>query len=320
METRRRLLYKIAKAYYDDNLTQSQIGDLFGLSRIKVSRLLHQAREERVVQITVVSPEQPSGDLERNLEAKYGLKEVVVVSPSDYEKTTVLRELGEAAAACLIRCLNGDEVVGVTWGSTLLAVVDALPDVAKWPNMRVVQMLGGLGRPETEVHATDLTRRLAQAFGARPWSLPAPGIVSSKQLRDALLEDIQISETLALAAQADVALVGIGRPTSDSVLIRTGTILTMAQVDDFKARGAVGDIGLRFFDEQGQVSDIEINDRLIGVTLDQIKKIPRVIGVAGTEYKYPAILAALRGQLIEVLVTDERIATRLLDEDMPPRS
>ena len=318
MEARKKLLYKIAKAYYDDNLTQSQIGDSFGLSRIKVSRLLQQAREERIVQIAVVSPEQSTGDLERRLEAKYGLKEAVVIVPDDYDGAAVVRELGEAAAACLVRCLNGDEVVGVTWGSTLLAVVDALPNVAKWSQMRVVQMLGGLGRPETEVHATDLTRRLAQAFGAHPWSLPAPGIVSSKQVRDALLEDMQISETLALAARADVALVGIGRPTPDSVLIRTGTILTMAQVDEFKARGAVGDIALRFFDEKGQAADVEINDRLIGVTLDQIKKIPRVIGVAGTEYKYPAILAALHGKLINVLVTDERIATRLLDEEQTP--
>lgn len=311
-EDRRKLLYKIAKAYYEDNLTQGQIGKRFGLSRIKVSRLLQQARDEKIVQITIVPPLESKAELEREIENLYGLDEVVVVSPASYDKEDILAELGPAAAECLVRSLQGHEVLSLSWGSTLLAVVDALP-VQNWPTMRVVQILGGLGQPEAETHGTDLTQRTAQAFGTKPRLIPAPGIIRSKLVRDALLDDPQISDTLDLAAQADIALVGIGRPTSDSVVMQVGTLI-QEELEQLQARGAVGDIALRFFDVNGQPVEHEINDHIIGLDLSQIKKIPRVIGVAGGPQKFEVIRATLRGQLINVLVTDDQTALKLVED------
>jgi DNA-binding transcriptional regulator LsrR (DeoR family) len=309
---RKRLLYKIAKAYYQDGLTQAQIGRRFGLSRIKVSRLLRRAREEGIVQITVVPPPDSNADLERELEARYGLDEAVVVSPPGYDQATVVRTLGPAGARCLVRCLQGDEVVGLTWGTSLRSVVDALPRQT-WPDVTVVQILGGLGRPEAETHGADLARRVAQAFGARPRLLPAPGIVASKPVRDALLADPQIADTLALGASADVAQVGIGVPVPGSAVAQAG-ILTQQEVEQLKAQGAVGDIALRFFDAHGRPVDHAINDRIIGLDLDQIRAIPRVIGVAGGDGKFEVIRAALRGRIIDVLVTDDRTAAGLLED------
>jgi len=154
---------------------------------------------------------------------------------------------------------------------------------------------------------------MAQAFGARPRMLSAPGVVASIMVRDALLADPQISDTLALSARADVAMVGIGVPVPDSVVMQAGAILT-GEVEQLKALGAVGDIALRYFDVDGQPIKHEINDRIIGLDLDQIRGIPRVIGVAGGEEKFEVIRAALRGEFINVLVTDDRIAARLLEE------
>jgi DNA-binding transcriptional regulator LsrR (DeoR family) len=310
---RKKLLYKIAKAYYEDGLTQEQIGKRLGLSRIKVSRMLQRAREAKVVQITVVPPLASNADLERRLEAEYGLDEAIVISPSSQDTPTVVRELGPAAVDCLVRSLQGDEVLGLTWGSTMLSVVDALP-AQNWPAMRVVQMLGGLGRPDAEVYGADLARRAAEAFGAKLRLVPAPGIVASKMVRDALLADPQISSTLELGAGADVALVGIGRPTPGSVVLQSG-ILGEEELARLHAQGAVGDIALRFFDADGCPVDHEINDRIIGVDLDQIRDIPRVVGVAGGAEKHQVIRGALRGKLIDVLVTDEGNALRLLDTD-----
>ena len=143
--------------------------------------------------------------------------------------------------------------------------------------MRVVQALGGLGQPEAEIHGADLVQRLAQTFGARSRVLPAPGIVPSKLVRDALLTDAQISDTLALAARASVALVGIGVAAApDSVVRQAGTILTDEEIKELQARGAVGDIALRFFDAQGRAIQHEINDRVVGLDLEQISQIPRV--------------------------------------------
>ena len=306
----RRLLYKIAKAYYEDGLTQQEIGQHLGLSRIKVSRLLRQARDEEIIQITILPPANLNAELERDVERRYGLQEAIVVSPSRYDKTSVARELGAAAAEYLTRCLRGDEVLAMSWGSTLLSVVDALPR-RSWPRMRIVQMTGGLGRPETETHGADLARRMAEAFSAKPLLIPAPGVVASQLVRDALLADSQISDTLALGERADVAVVGIGVPTLDSVVAQAG-ILPREDAEQLKALNAVGDIALRFFDGDGHRVQHEIDDRIIGLDLDQIKGIPRVIGVAGGKDKFEVIRAALRGSIIDVLVTDDQVATALL--------
>jgi DNA-binding transcriptional regulator LsrR (DeoR family) len=308
----KKLLYKIAKAYYEDGFTQGQIGRRFGISRIKVSRLLQQARHEKLVQITVISPEDSNADLERALESTYSLDEAVVISPSSDEKQVVTGELGPAAVDCLLRCLQGNEVLSVSWGSTLLSAVDRLP-IKHWPDLTVVQVMGGLGRPEAEVHGNDIARRMAQAFGARPRLISAPGIVASKMVRDSLVADPQISDTLALSAKSDVAIVGIGVPVPDSVVMQAGAILA-EEVEQLRAQGAVGDIALRFFDADGQPVKHEINDRIIGLDLDQIRRIPRVIGVAGGAEKFEVVRAALRGKFINVLVTDDQIATRLLEE------
>jgi len=305
-----KLLYKVAKAYYEDGLTQQEIGQRFGLSRIKVSRLLNQAREEKIVHITINAPQASYAGLERELETGYGLHEALVIPTYD-DRHDLHNALGLAAAGCLVRSLQGNEVLGLTWGNTLLSTVAALP-ANNWPEMRVVQMLGGLGHPEADVYGADLVHRTAQTFGAKARMLAAPGIVASPEVRAALLADAQIADTLALAAQADIALVGIGRPTVNSVVMQSN-ILTEAEFAALQALGAVGDIGLRFFDADGRAIPHAINERIIGLTLEQIRAIPRVIGVAGGPEKSEVIRAALRGQLINVLVTDEANARRLVD-------
>jgi len=315
---KKKLLYKIAKAYYEDNLTQGQIGKRFGLSRIKISRLLQRARDEKIVQITIVPPLNSNAELERELESRYDLDEAVIVAPSSYNKSILVQELGPPAADCLLRCLQGDEVLSISWGNTLLSVVDSLIP-QNWPQMKVIQILGGLGRPESETYGADLVHRMASTFGARPRVVPSPGIVTSKIVRDALLTDSQIVDTLALAAQADVALVGIGRPTPGSVVMHSG-ILSEDELSDLLSKGAVGDIALRFFDATGQPIQHEICERIIGLDLGQIQKIPRVIGVAGGVEKFEVIRAALRGRLVNVLVTDDQTARRLLEDEerLPP--
>ena len=305
-----KLLYKVSKAYYEDGLTQQEIGARLGLSRIKVSRLLSQAKEEGIVQITIVPLSDSNADVERALENQFDLLEAVVVTPSNNMDAALLPALGLAGAQCLVRSLSGAEVVGLSWGTTLHAVIEALP-LNTWPEMTVVQILGGLGHPEAEVHGTDLARRMAQRFNAKLRLLPAPGVVSSKLVRDALIVDPQIRSTLALAAKADVILLGIGIPLHSTALEQSD-ILSYEEIVAVMGKGAVGDIGLRFFDGQGKPMQHEVNDRTIGLTLEQIQQIPRRIGIAGGDAKLDVIQGALRGRWINVLVTDDQIARRLL--------
>lgn len=305
-----RLLYKVAKAYYEDNLTQQQIGGRFGLSRVKVSRMLSKARSSRIVQISINPPQSSNADLEREVEAKYGLKEAVIITPSTNDSYVIVSELGPVAARYLLRCLEGREIVAISWGNTLLSVVDSLPAV-NLPNVRVAQIIGGLGEVEAEVHGAELTRRTAQALGARPRLLHAPGIVKNKSVRDALVNDPQVSGTLELAAKADIALLGIGAFRKGSTLLNT-RILSRSQIQALKAAGAVGDIALQFFDKNGTKIKSAIDAQIISLGIDAIRKIPRVIGVAGGSDKTDVIRATLLGRLINVLITDDSVAADLL--------
>jgi DNA-binding transcriptional regulator LsrR (DeoR family) len=310
----RKLLYKIAVSYYEDGLTQKQIGKRFGLSRIKVSRLLRQARELKIVQINITPSNGSHAELERALDTKYNLDEVIATTPPNYSARGIARALAPLAVESLMRSMQGKGVIAITWGTTLHALIDFLPPT-NWPNVRIVQCLGGLSSPEAEINGVDLVRRMAQTLGARPLLLSSPGLVANKAIRDALLLDPHISNMLQLAAKADIALVGIGVLNQESVIIQND-ILSNSDIERLQSKGAVGDIGMRFYNSQGERIDDEIDDRVIGLDLDQFKRIKRVIGVAGGECKYEAIRAALQGKLIDVLVTDDLTATRLLEEDL----
>jgi len=312
----RRLLYKIAQVYYEDGLSQKQIGLRFGLSRIKVSRMLKQARVLKIVQITLAPGNERTDRMEHEIEAAYGLDEAIVVSTEDAtDQKKLLHLLGSAAADCLVRSIQGNETVAITWGHTLLAVVDALP-TGNWPDLHIVQSLGGLSQPDSKINAGDLARRTAQALSATLTLLSSPGIVENKSIRDALKNDPQIKHTLSLAAKANIALVGIGAPSSASFSL--GEILKKQDIHRLTSHGIIGDIGLQFYNDRGiQVID-EIHDQIIGLDLAQYKAIPRVIAVAGGLEKVSAIRAAMKGKIINVLVVDDVTASELLKPDKLP--
>jgi DNA-binding transcriptional regulator LsrR (DeoR family) len=317
-DDRYKLLYKVSTAYYEDKLTYEQIGRRFGFSRMTVSRLLEEARAEKVVQIVINPPKTLNADLERRLEARYGLDEAVVVTPAGYEdQQAVIGALGPAAAQYLLRYLRGNEIVSLSWGHTLLGVVDALP-VAHKPGIRVVPIIGGLGRLEDETYGAGLVHRMARAFGGKPYAMPAPGIVRSRPAYEALMAAPQVTEVLSLAARSDVALVGIGAPLPGSAIRRAG-ILSEDEIQQLQALGAVGDIALRYFDAGGRPVAHALDAHIIGLRLDQIQDIPRVIAAAGGSAKYETIRATLRGGYFHVLVTDDRTAARLLEETTCPR-
>jgi DNA-binding transcriptional regulator LsrR (DeoR family) len=305
-----KLIYKVLQNYYERGLTQQEIAVKYGISRVKVSRLITKALSDKIVQIKIHIPDDPAGDLEQKLEEIFGLKEAIVI-PVNSEN--IFKEVGEALAGYLLSRLQGNELIGITWGRSLLAAVNALTSM-DYPDIRVVQMLGGLGNPGSDTHGTELAVRTAGIFNARARLLNSPGIVETRELRDALMENLQVSDTLKLAEKIDIALVGIGTLNTDSLIVEQSSIISRAETRRLLKKGAVGDVGLRFFDKDGKIIDDEINERVIGLTPAQIKKIPRVVGVAGGEKKHLPILAALKGKLVNVLITDIETAQFLVDE------
>ena len=181
------LLVKIAELYFLDELTQLQIARRLGLSRQKVQRLIHAAKEKGIVQITIQPVRRTSSPIERQLERQFSLREALVVETDEYDDhDAVAQALGPPSAEYLLRVVDDGDSIAVSWGSTLRAVVDALPVLGKpLRNVRVIQALGGLGNPNTEIHAGDLTKRMARIFAAEAILLPAPGVVKTSAARPA---------------------------------------------------------------------------------------------------------------------------------------
>jgi deoxyribonucleoside regulator len=306
-----RLLTKISKLYYEGGHTQQEIADYLCISRPKVSRMLKQARDKGIVNITVLTPPGVHADLERQLESRFGLMEAVVVEEEDWEsQESVARAVGAAAAQYVRHTLRDGDVIGVSWGATLSVMVDTLsPQVA--PNAHIVQMVGGLGPPEAETHATELARRMAHTLGCKLTLLPAPGILDSEAAMQVMVADRHVERAFEMMSRINVAYVGIGAPISNSMLMRSGWIMTPELLGELSALGTVGDIALRFFTIDGQPVSHEICDRILGITVQQLKCVERVVGVSGGPEKRRAVRGALEGGLINVLITDYMTASTL---------
>jgi DNA-binding transcriptional regulator LsrR (DeoR family) len=311
-----RLIVRIARMYYEWGMRQADIAEQLGLSQSTVSRLLERSREEGIIRITIAAIPGVYADLEEKLIKKFGLRDVIVVdSLDDRDEKLIHKDLGSAAAYYLESVIHQREVIGISsWSSTLLNMVDAMHHVPRKAGVKVIQILGGVGNPIAEVHASGLTRRFADLVNGMPVFLPAPGVVGSEAALRVLLEDEYIHQTLSLFEKVTTALVGIGAVEPSKLLAESGNVFSAQELGLLRQNGAVGDILLRFFDAHGKPVDTVLNKRVISMSLDQLRKVKRAIGIAGGLRKYPAILGALRGGWINILVTDNHTAARLVTE------
>jgi len=180
-------------------------------------------------------------------------------------------------------------------------------------NVKVVQILGGVGNPAAETHATRLVSRLAQLVHGEAVYLPAPGVVGSVESLNVLLQDPYVQATMRIIEQVTLALVGIGEVKPSSLLATSGNVFTPGELEELRAHGAVGDILVRFFDRDGRPLDSPLNQRVVGMSLEQLSRAERAVGIAGGKRKVEAIRGALRGRFINVLITDHFTAARLLE-------
>lgn len=307
-----RLIIKVSSMYYNQDYNQQEIADRLHLSRPKVSRLLKQAREQEIVQISVISPNENFVELESALEEKYGLQEVLLVeSDPQISSQMIKRQIGSAAAGHLRRTVMEGDLIGATWGTTLQAMVDAMqPKPIK--DVHIVQALGGVGPPEAKAYAADISRRLSQLLNGKLTLLPAPGIVDSVQAKEVLLADRQAKGALDLFSKIDTLYVGLGALNTNPVLAQDRTGIPSELYKEITNSKAVGDIALRFFDINGKEADSKLRDLVIGISLEEIIKINTVVGIAGGVEKIDVIRGALNGNFIDVLITDNQTANKLI--------
>ena len=310
-----RLITKIATLYHERGVKQVDIASQLDISQATVSRMLKRAENDNIVRISVSAPMGTFPQLEDALENKFELKEAIVVEggASDAE---LLRNLGAAGAFYLESTLNSGDTIGISsWSETLLAMANAMHPVTKVNNVRVVQILGGIGNPAAALHATQLTHRLAQLVDGEVTLLPAPGVVGSGQTRDVLVEDPYVNEAFGMFDDVSIALVGIGSIEPSPVLAQSGNVFPEEGLAELRAKGAVGDVLLRFFDSNGKAVESSWNDRVVGMDLASLRRSRRAVGIAGGERKTAAIRGAVCGGLINVLITDEPTAKQLLKRE-----
>ena len=309
------MIASVARMYHERGLTQPQIAADLHISQPRVSRLLKRASELGIVRTIVTLPEGVHSEVEDALidaYAKYGLTNAIVTESSD--GVELKRALGAAAAQYLSATLTGDDRVGISsWSATLLAVAEAMRPARSRTAATVVQVMGGLGDPRVQMQASRLMALFAGSTRAEPVFMPAPGVLVSREARDSLVADPSVSGVMDRWNELTVVLEGIGPAMGSQLLRESGNALADSDRASLMAAGAVGDVCLRFFDADGQPIASSVNDRVISISYDTLRGIPRRVGIAGGPEKHAAIRAALVGGWANILITDLDEAHRLLD-------
>ncbi len=302
------LLLEVARRFYLGGETQVEIARDLGLDPSTVSRYLKRARDEGVVRVEIRPPRRRNVDLGRQLADGFGLSRAIV-APTDEEGD--MSCLASVAADYVGTLLRKGMRVGLAWGTTLSATVECMEPGAV-SDLVITQMAGGLSDPVPGIQGHELARHLASLYpGSLVHYLHAPSIVDSPAIRKAMLSDSSVQAALALAAQSELALVGIGEIGPEATLLRSSQV-TRADLDQLRADGVVGSMNGRFFCRDGTPGG-HLDGRTIAIEWDQLAAIPTVVAIAEGLPKVEAIRGALKTGCVDVLITDEATAAALVE-------
>lgn len=314
MPTDRAILAKLCRMYYLEDFTQDEIARRLGASKSSVSRLLKEAREKHIVTFHINDPAERVISLERRLEQVFGLKEAAVVTDGSISSGDALKtRVAEAGALLLQRRVQANDVIAISSGTTLAELAKAL-DPPTHVDIEVVPLLGGIDHRGQDIHANQIARRISEAFGGRHYVLNSPLVASSPRAKRVLEGEESIRVVLEKAKSANMALTGIGVAGETSIMVTRG-YFSPAEFARVAKTGAVGDIATSFYDLKGDACEQSLDKRKVGLELSDLKRIPNVVGVAAGDEKRDAILGALRGCLLNMLVTNEKVAEYLIDAE-----
>jgi DNA-binding transcriptional regulator LsrR (DeoR family) len=306
-------LVEVAKHYYLDSMSQSEIADLYKISRPTVANVLKECREKGIVEIRINGSSPYTSEAGKLLQNSYELQTVCIVSnETDYPLT--LYKTCLEAASFFASILNDRLRIGIGWGTALYHTIRQLPK-SGFVDCEVVQLMGGLGASALFYDGAELARILADKLSARFFPVLSPVVVQTQELRDALLNEPGIRETMERAENLDIALVGLSSDQpEDSVVVKAG-FLSVPEAQRIYAQGSCGHLCGYHYDADGKFMDIPINDRVVGIGAGGFLNIKRRIGIACGKQKARAIHAALKGGLITDLFTDEFTALQIISFD-----
>ncbi len=304
------LLVRVSRLYYEQGRTQAEIARATGLSRPTVSRALERAKRSGIVEIRIRDPREDAQALAHELAARFKLREVVLADAGPDGDESPRRRVGRKVGEYLQTLLRDGMTLGVTWGKTLQEMALTLKP-AHLANLTVVQMIGGLAVLEDSIETTRLAQEVGRILGGRTVQFLAPAFVDDARARRNILATSAVRQAREFLRRLDVALVGIGAVSAHVSLVERG-YLTAAEMVRYRRLGARGEMLLQFFDGDGVPLDA-LNQRVIGMPLGDLRRVPLVVaGVSGPPDKSEAVLAALRGRLVHVLITDPETARLVL--------
>lgn len=307
-----RLIYQILHMYYEQNINQAKIGEELGLSSAKINRLLKQARSSGWIEINIRTPNHHLLELEDEVERRTGVRTALVVPRISDQDAVNLRTLGSAAAEFLLGNLRDKDVISLGGGRGVAAMVTAIDNSAKPYDVLVVPALGGVqGRYVTDVN--NLVQELAQRLGGTARLLYAPAFADNHEDWEMLTSLRQVKEVLDQARKATVAVVGVGAlDTQDASLAKFINVNPASASEVLRTEEGVGEILARVMNPEGEACAPGISNRVVGLSLAELKQIPLTIGIAALEGKARAVSAALRGNYLNVIIMDERTAEEVL--------
>jgi deoxyribonucleoside regulator len=296
---------KVAHYYYNCGLNQQEIADKLNTSRQRVNRLLQKALSEGIVEIRVHGYKDSNAELEIDLENRFQLHEARVVEDGAGEM------LGSSVIEYLENTLEDNTNIGVTYGSTLAQICRS-GSVRLQGNVNVIQLAGGANIHNVAFKPDEIANRFATFFGGKAYSLYVPAIVDNPQLKELMSHERQFQKIFCMYKEIDIAVMAVGALKKDTILVRDGYL----EKDDFNRlvnKDAVGDVCFRFFDIHGRIVDPDLNNRVTGISMEDLKRIPLRMGVAYGQDKVMPLIAAVRGGYINIIVTDTRTARLLLE-------
>ena len=300
------LIARVAYYYYVEGLTQNRVAEKFGISRIRVNRMIAHARAVGLVKVRIASS--LNLKVEADLERKFGIEKAVVVPTPEN-----IQNLHEAIAAStgllLSNRLQDGMSIGVGWGRTLRMSV-GFADKRKLTGVSIVSLLGGLTRGSV-MNTYETASRLADLYDADCFYIAAPAFADDEETAQVLRDQSSVRDVFGRARKIDLALLSVGALNTQSTMSRLG-LISDTDVDSLTACGAVGDLCAQWIDADGHVVDHPLNRRVVAFPVDELGNIPCVILASGGKEKVAAILAALRRRLVSILVTDETTALDLM--------
>lgn len=302
------LSVEVAKMYYQLEYGQQQIARELDISRPTVSRLLKHAKDNGFVQIKITDPFNETSLLANLLKEKFNLKEVRIAQSMSDQEELIIADISQEAANYLHEIIERGSVVGIGWGKTIYEVGKRLA-TSDVKDVQVVQLKGSITHSNVATNAHETLSLFATNYHTTGISLPLPVIFDNKEVKEVVEKDRHIQHIIALQKQASIALYTVGTTREEALLFQLGYLSESEQQSLMSL--AKGDICSRFYDENGLIANESINDRTIGIELEELRKKEYSVLVAGGEHKFEAIQGALNGHYLNVLVTDYQTAKKL---------